>query len=399
VILQKIPDISISDYSYELPEELIALHPLEDRARSRLLIYRDGEMREDVFSELPRYLPANSHLVFNASRVIPARLVFTDHLYRRVEVFCLEPAVGNLPAAMAARNTVVWNCLVGHLKRWKHEALVLKKGEHELRALKGKTGNGMVQIKFEWSGDLSFGEALRLFGTVPLPPYIKRDAGHEDIDRYQTVYAGNEGSVAAPTAGLHFTAELRDQLKEQGHVLGHIVLHVSGGTFQPVKSEKIIDHPMHGEWLEVEQTFITQLLQAGNKIIAVGTTSLRTLESLYWMGVKTCLNPDTLLEELEIKQWDPYHLDVVPVKEALEALNHWMVEREITRLICRTSILICPPYRLKLATGLVTNFHQPKSTLLLLIAAVAGPGWRKMYNYAVQNRFRFLSYGDSSLIL
>lgn len=304
------------------------------------------------------------------------------------------------------KQHVLWKCLIGGAKKWKEEELIktieTSSGSLELRALKAKSQQGYFLIKFLWNDDsLSFAEVLHQAGLIPLPPYIKRNAEETDKDRYQTVYARYDGSVAAPTAGLHFTAGLLDKLAAKGINKNFVTLHVGAGTFQPVKSDIMLDHIMHAEYIDVTKFLIQDLLaHGGKKIIAVGTTSLRTIESLYWMGVKAMLTKNISVEEIAISQWDPYEMKgLLPSsQDALQCLLKWMEQNKLEKLITKTQIIIAPGYSLKIADALITNFHQPRSTLLLLVASVAGNNWRKIYNYALNNNFRFLSYGDGSLI-
>lgn len=395
--------ISVLDFTYNLPQEKIAPYPLEKRDESKLLVFKNNTISEDRFKNLHNSLPANSILVFNNTRVVHARLKFTNRSEKTIEVFCLEPhpSYVDLSVAMASRKTVFWNCLVGNLKHWRQEELLLEKNGIELIARISERQAGYQVVHFAWQpGELSFAEVLENFGMIPIPPYFKRDSEEIDEDRYQTVYAKHNGSVAAPTAGLHFTDRVFKSLKKKSVEMLDVTLHVGAGTFMPVKSETMKDHIMHSEWIDVNQKTLKKLAENSSaKVIAVGTTSLRTIESLYWMGVKALGKPSCSLQELEIGQWDAYDLKQVKEEDSLAALLKWMKKNKLERLVCKTQILIAPPYELKLAAGIITNFHQPQSTLLLLISAIVGANWKDIYSYALVNNFRFLSYGDSSLLL
>lgn len=395
--------ISVHDYTYTLPPEKIATYPLKRRDESRLLIFRDQTIEESRFKHLGDFLPAASTLVFNTTRVINARLRFTNTSGKIIEVFCLEPAEAGVDPtpAMAAASPVNWICLVGNLKSWKQNELELSNGSVHLRATVERTAGLGHMVHFSWNPpQLSFAEVLDALGEVPIPPYLKRESETLDRERYQTLYAKNQGSVAAPTAGLHFTDRVFQDLRARGMDTAGVTLHVSAGTFMPVKADTMKDHNMHAEWIDVTQATLRELLQKpAEKTIAVGTTALRTLETLYWMGVKAAAHPEATLSQLEIGQWDAYDLDPIARSESLQALLRWMQNSGLNRLVCRTQILIAPPYDLKMAAGIITNFHQPQSTLLLLISAIVGDRWKDIYSYALLHDFRFLSYGDSSLLL
>ena len=404
--MQHPKDISIQDFTYELPAEKIAAHPLEKRDESKLLVYKDSTIQESVFKNIASFLPENSLLVFNTTKVINARLEFANSKGQEIEIFCLEPNDKDLEltVAMSAQNSIRWNCLVGNLKKWKEEALVSVKNSISLKAILIERKDLNILIEFSWEpADLHFSEVLEAFGQTPIPPYLKRESNLSDKERYQTVYAKTEGSVAAPTAGLHFTKEVLSKIDERKIPTLSVTLHVGAGTFKPVKSESMQGHDMHAEWIDVSRETIELLLKntSDKKIIAVGTTSSRTLESLYWMGLKAFYNSDISLQELEITQWEVYDLEVksISIHESLQALIMWMESRNLQQLVCHTQILIAPPYQLKIVEGIITNFHQPQSTLLLLISAIVGKEWWTIYEYALQHDFRFLSYGDSSLLL
>ena len=405
-------NLSIKEFDYRLPDEQIAKYPLEKRDGSKLLVYRDNTITEDVFSNLNKHLTLNSFLVFNNTKVIEARLFFKKPTGTVVEIFCLEPAekYADVTSAMLKTGTAMWKCLIGNAKKWKDEILskkcIIGENEINLSARKFRQQKDVCLVEFSWNDDsISFVEILHAAGVMPLPPYLHREAEKEDTQNYQTVYARKMGSVASPTAGLHFTKELLEKLKSQKINHDFITLHVGAGTFMPVKSETILQHEMHAEYFEVSKEFVGHLLNhISDNIIAVGTTSLRTLESLYWMAVKLIQisresQTNISIEDILVKQWEPYKLpDHISCGEALQALLSWMEENRLDKLVGKTQIIIVPPYKLKIVKVLITNFHQPKSTLLLLVAAVIGDNWKKVYDYALSNNFRFLSYGDSSLI-
>lgn len=399
--------LQISDFTYDLPDERIARYPLTERDLSKLLIYQDGSIHSDVYRHLPQHLPKNSLLVFNNTKVIEARILFQKDTGSKIEIFCLEPAAGvELTQAMMSQGTVRWTCLVGGAGKWKQQFLEKQlqtpKGTVLLKAEKISIQQGSFEIEFSWDNTyFTFAELLHYAGVLPLPPYLQRQTEAADYDRYQTVYARHQGSVAAPTAGLHFTPQLLVQLQDKGIKHSFVTLHVGAGTFQPVKSATMQDHPMHREWIDVHANAIEELLaQLPNPIIPVGTTSLRTIESLYWMGVKALLNPKATIDQLEVQQWDAYDLPLqnASAKDALQALLDWMKKQQQEQIICHTQILIAPGYSARVAAAIITNFHQPNSTLLLLVAALIGDDWRKVYSYALANDFRFLSYGDGSLL-
>lgn len=395
--------ISILDFTYDLPQEKIATYPLAERDQSKLLIYKNGEIRESVFKNISEELAAGTLLVFNKTKVIRARLNFENSKGQAIELFCLEPNEANaeLTLAMAAQGKVRWNCLVGNLRQWKEQTITLSKNEITLSAEIIEKQSQQVVIEFSWTPEkLNFSEVIEQLGNTPIPPYLNRKSERLDEDRYQTIYAEKEGSVAAPTAGLHFTEAVMRQLKEKNLSFLSLTLHVSAGTFKPVKAETMAGHDMHAEWIDVSREELVSLIEHQGPLIPVGTTSMRTLESLYWMGVKLSLNPNLSLKELEIKQWEAYELEqeAIDPKKSLKALYQWMVETNHQHLVCHTAILIAPPYKLKLCDGIITNFHQPQSTLLLLVSSVVGDRWRDIYVYALNHQFRFLSYGDSSLL-
>lgn len=398
-------EIRIADYTYDLPDERIARFPLEERDLSSLLVYEhDGAIHQDIYRNLAVYLEPGTTLVFNNTRVVEARIIFAKPTGGKIEVFALEPGdqYPDITAAMLQTGKVQWKCMIGGASKWKH-GMVLEKmvGDVTLKAsVAGQLPDGAL-LNLEWdAADMSFAELLHRAGLIPLPPYLKRDAEASDAERYQTIYAREEGSVAAPTAGLHFTDRIFESLAAKNIHSRFVTLHVGAGTFKPVKSDTMEEHDMHAEFIDVAADTISALAH-DDRIIAVGTTSLRTLESLYWMGIKASLNPSISIEAIELNQWDVYdHLQqhALPRAEALGHLLTWMHNRKLERIICRTRLLIAPGYTARMVSGIITNFHQPQSTLLLLIAALVGPDWRKLYNYALEHDFRFLSYGDGSLI-
>jgi len=392
-------ELNISDYTYALPDERIALYPLAQRDQSRLLHYHSGSITHRTFSDLPDLLPADGILFFNDTKVIPARLIFRKETGAGIELFLLNPVAPSslLQLAMQARETTTWKCAIGNLKRWT-DGLVLRKvvDEGELSALLINREEQLV--RFSWTPvSTSFAEVIRKSGATPLPPYIKREAEVSDLERYQTVYSHFEGAVAAPTAGLHFTDEVLQKIKAKGIALDFLTLHVSAGTFQPVKTENALEHTMHSEQIIISKQNIQHLL-AGKKVIAVGTTSMRTLESLYWFGVQLLHDPNATFI---IRQDDPYkNYSVLPsASESIQAVAQYMSKYQLEEITGHTSIFILPGYTFRICRGLVTNFHQPGSTLMLLVAAWVGDDWKKIYNEALANHYRFLSYGDSSLLM
>ncbi len=402
--------INISDYTYHLPADKIAHHPLPERDQSRLLICNKGEITEDIYKNIANYLPENSLLIFNDTKVIQARILFTKPSGGTVELFCLEPYLlkNDYHLALSTTNSVLWRCMIGGASKWKTGALEKKICIDDIQItlkaeLKKKDTDAYV-CEFSWlPSHLSFAEIIEQAGEIPLPPYIKRKNDEEDKKRYQTIYAAHEGSVAAPTAGLHFTQNIFSSFKKKNISIDFITLHVGAGTFKPVKAELLADHIMHAEYIEVTIPFLENIVQHANEnIIAVGTTSLRTLESVYWMGVKTLLYSNSTEEDIYIKQWEVYELPLmeqtVTYKAAFQSLKNWMQTNNKEKLFIKTQIIIAPGYKFKIIKALVTNFHQPNSTLLLLVAAIAGYQWKKIYQYALENGLRFLSYGDGCLI-
>ena len=392
--------ISIADYSYPLPDDRIAYRPLADRDASRLLIYRDGGISEDIYRNIAEYLPEESLLVFNNTKVVEARIEFRKETGARVEIFCLEPPpeYGGIAAALAQTGKVRWKCLIGGASKWKRGQVLSKTiGDLRLEARWVERSEDCFLIELSWEpAALSFAELLHRAGLIPLPPYIHRETEAEDSERYQTIYARHEGSVAAPTAGLHFTEAVFRSLEARRVGQDFVTLHVGAGTFLPVKAETLGGHIMHTEFIDVSRTFILRLrdvLAAGRPVLAVGTTSARTLESLYWLGASG--------DELIVQQWDAYsgRDSGITAVAALSRLVDRMEALGMDKLMTTTQLLITPGYDWKIVSGLVTNFHQPESTLLLLIASLIGEEWRRVYSYALEHGFRFLSYGDGCLLM
>lgn len=397
----QVQNLSIGDYTYELPTDRIAKKPAENRSGSKLLIYENQNISESTFDQLPQVLDPDSHLVFNNTKVVQARIIFQNQNGRDIEIFCLEPAGENidLSIAMGTQKSTQWICLVGGAKKWKEDFLSISdQSGFELKAEMTQRLDGEFLITFSWTPEeLTFSEVLENAGKIPLPPYIKRDVNDSDKERYQTVFAKEEGSVAAPTAGLHFTKDILNQLQTKNISSSQITLHVSAGTFKPVSSDTMKDHPMHAEWIEVELSTLQVLVATDKRITPVGTTSMRTLESLYWFGVKILVNPDSNLSILE--QWDAYELPQnYSKKEALNALINHLMSYNTKSFMAKSRLIIAPGYTPRICGALITNFHQPGSTLLLLVAALVGENWKKMYQYALLNNFRFLSYGDSNYL-
>lgn len=399
---------SIDEFDYPLQDHQIAKFPADDRTQSKLLILKDRQLSQDWFFNLGQHLPQKALLVTNQTRVIKARLHFTNVNGASIEVFCLEPAnvSFNHGHPMAATSPVMWNCLVGNSKRWKSGMLELSlphpDGRMTLTAERLEKKNDHSLIRFRWDkADQTFGDVIALAGELPLPPYLHRKAEESDLIRYQTVFARDEGSVAAPTAGLHFTETLMHKLISEGHQFTHVTLHVGAGTFKPVSAQTIGEHAMHAEKIVVsKQTIQTLITQSDRSIIPVGTTSMRTLESLYWIGCELIKNP-AKKEEFHIDQWHALENQAidVPSDTALQAIIDFLNQTNQSFLEASTALMIAPGYRFRIANGLITNFHQPKSTLLLLVAALVGDTWRTAYDYALGSGFRFLSYGDSCLFL
>lgn len=398
-------EIRIDDYRYDLPQERIAQFPLENRDQSNLLVFRNGKISQARFFDLPGLLPADSMLIWNDTRVIPARLEFNKPTGALIEIFLLEPCLpADYGSMFQTEGSCTWKTIIGNQKKWKKGPLVRhKESRSGLIKLVAEyvDSDDYNQIKLSWSpANVPFVQILDIFGKTPIPPYLRRESTENDKTRYQTIYANFDGSVAAPTAGLHFTGDLIENLRRKNIRLNSVTLHVGSGTFIPVKTETIGDHPMHAETVIIEKDLIRDLLNiTPDKLTVVGTTSLRSLESLFWLGQKLSAgdNPDPDL--LYVDQWEPYnHKNVISVQESLSATIHYLDQRGIHAVQFTTRIIIVPGYEFRLVNRLITNFHQPSSTLLLLVSALIGPKWRDIYNYALENNFRFLSYGDSSLL-
>lgn len=401
-------NLSIEDFTYSLPKDRIALHPVNPRNSSQLLVYNQGSISKDIYQNIGHHLPKDSVLIFNDTRVIKSRILFTKDTGAVIEVFCLEP-YGDLTdyeEVFQQRKSVYWKCIIGKANKWKEQHLKKDLYIHNTALqLKAELVERLPEayvVKFSWDSELfTFREIINAAGITPLPPYIKRSANKDDETNYQTVYSAHEGSVAAPTAGLHFTKEIVNELPQKNIQTLFTTLHVGAGTFKPVKSETMEGHHMHAEWMHVELSFLDQLKKnLKQPIIAVGTTATRTLESIYWMGNKVLQKADIDFASLKISQWEVYEtMQKHSPTKAIQALINWMKERDLHELMIETEIIIAPSYAFKIIDGLITNFHQPQSTLLLLVAALLGEEWRKVYDYALKNNFRFLSYGDGSLLL
>ncbi len=398
--------IKISEFNYPLPDERIAKFPLSERDQSKLLVYRRGEVSEDRFTSLPNYLEAGEMMVFNNTKVIQARLHFRKETGALIEVFCLEPIAPNdYVLSFQQTHQCAWLCMIGNLKKWKEGTLkrtIQVKGKDvTLCATRGECRGTSHWVDFSWDDDsLTFADVLEAVGELPIPPYLNRETQESDKRTYQTVYSKIKGSVAAPTAGLHFTEKVLKALDDKGIDREELTLHVGAGTFKPVKSEEIEGHEMHTEYISVNKRTIQKLIAHGGQTIAVGTTSVRTLESLYYIGILLSQNPEANQEELHIKQWMPYENTLM--LSAVESLQHildYMDRHSLDALHTSTQIIIAPGYEYKIVKKIVTNFHQPQSTLLLLVSAFVKGDWRKIYDYALAHDFRFLSYGDSSLLI
>lgn len=399
-------NINMSEYDYALPDAQIAYEPAEPRDASRLLIVKDNVVSESIFSNIANHLPSNSLLVWNNTRVIHARLIFFKESGARIEVFCLEPVSPEreVQRALQAGPACVWKCMVGNARKWKDNLLLMniEVGGNSCTLTAERIGeeDGQFLIRFNWSPeDHCMAEILEAAGKVPLPPYIDREATEVDNIRYQTVYAQHDGSVAAPTAGLHFTHSIIEALHQKNISNANVTLHVGAGTFKPVSEENVSNHIMHNEQIHLRRVDLERLIEAGERVIAVGTTSLRTLESFYWQGVKLHSGQDLSMPFL-LKQWEPYDgslpQDIAAI-DAWKALMKYMDHEGLDELRGETRLFIVPGYRIRTTQLLITNFHQPRSTLLLLVAAFAGEVWREAYDFALKNNFRFLSYGDACL--
>jgi S-adenosylmethionine:tRNA ribosyltransferase-isomerase len=400
-------NLSITEFTYELPNERIAEYPVTPRDQSKLLVYKKGNTSEDIYANISSYVPEHSLLIFNNTKVVEARLLFQKATGGVIEIFCLEPdsQYKDITTALQQTGKVWWHCLVGGASKWKPGQILQKniltaQGDLQLEAryIEKRTGSFIIELSWQ-PADKSFAEVLHLAGAIPLPPYIKRKADALDSETYQTIYAKMNGSVAAPTAGLHFTENIFSTLGSKNIRTAYVTLHVGAGTFKPVKADTMEEHEMHAEFIDVSIETIRLLAETVRKqpVIPVGTTSMRTIESLYWLGVKASIG-----EEINgLSQWEVYDLPVqdMAAEHALEALIGWMQKNNQQQLVTKTQIIIAPGYQFRIAKGLVTNFHQPQSTLLLLIAALVGPAWKDLYQYALDHDFRFLSYGDGCLLL
>lgn len=401
-------ELSIEDFTYALPSEKIALYPAHPRDSSKLLIYEKGNIKEDTYQHLENYLPEKSVLVFNDTRVINSRILFTKSTGASIEIFCLEPFEKYMDYDKLFQQTgsSLWKCLIGKAGKWKEKKLsknvTINGTEVTLTAeLTEKLADAFI-VKFSWTpAHFSIGDVIDVAGVTPLPPYIKRLANKDDETDYQTIYSVHDGSVAAPTAGLHFTEEMMASFRRKGIPTLFTTLHVGAGTFKPVKSPTMEGHSMHAEWMNITVGFLEMLLSnLDRKIISVGTTATRTLESIFWMGNKIINNKNITFQELKVTQWEPYEsMPEHEPREAIFALIEWLTTHHQSHLLIETEIIIAPGYHYKIIDGLITNFHQPKSTLLLLVAALTGNHWKEIYDYALEHDFRFLSYGDGCLLL
>lgn len=404
--MEETKHIRISDYNYQLPDERIAKFPLKERDSSKLLVYRKGEIEERVFSSLPEYIEPGSLMIFNNTKVIQARLHFRKETGALIEIFCLEPIQPNDYAVNFQQTEhSAWLCMVGNLKKWKegelHKEITVKGKTLVLTAKRGECYGTSHWIDFSWDNpEVTFADILEVFGELPIPPYLNRETEESDKETYQTVYSKIKGSVAAPTAGLHFTDRVLDKLRNNGVDLEEVTLHVGAGTFRPVKSEEIAGHDMHTEYISVNKQTIEKLLKHNAEVTAVGTTSVRTIESLYYIGLTLATNPEASQEELHVKQWTPYENTCnMSSVEALQNILDYMNRNGLETLHTSTQIIIAPGYEYKIVKRIITNFHQPQSTLLLLVSAFVKGNWKKIYDYALSHDFRFLSYGDSSLLI
>ncbi len=404
--MEETKHIKISDYNYPLPDERIAKFPLPVRDQSKLLVYRHGEVSETRFTSLPDYLEAGELMIFNNTKVIQARLHFRKETGALIEIFCLEPIQPNdYVLNFQQTSHAAWLCMIGNLKKWKegslHKEMNVKGHAITLTATRGECRGTSHWVDFTWDNpEITFADILEVFGELPIPPYLNRETQESDKETYQTVYSKIKGSVAAPTAGLHFTERVLQALRDKGVDLEEVTLHVGAGTFKPVKSEEIEGHEMHTEYISVNRQTIEKLIAHGGKAIAVGTTSVRTLESLYYIGVTIASHPDAGQEELHVRQWQPYETHpTMTTVESLQQILDYMKRHELEALHTSTQIIIAPGYTYHIVQKMVTNFHQPQSTLLLLVSAFVKGDWRTIYDYALGHDFRFLSYGDSSLLI
>lgn len=403
-------DLSILDFDYELPEEKIANYPLSERDQSKLLVYKNGHISEDIYRNIAEHLPTNSFLIFNDTKVIKARILFQKITGSVIEIFCLEPheKIKDYAVVLQQKNSIRWKCLIGGMSKWKEKILekfieingicIILKAQ-----LIEKVTDAYI-VEFTWTpGDFSFAEIMEHAGQTPLPPYIKRKVDENDANKYQTIYSAHEGSVAAPTAGLHFTDTIFSSFAKKNIHYDFVTLHVGAGTFKPVKADKMERHEMHAEWMDVSISLIRKLIDHIEKgVVCIGTTSVRTIESLYWIGLKVIFNPKISIEDLMIHQWEVYEDEFknsgISAEESLKNLVEYLEKKELNHLFIPTQIIIAPGYDFKIVKEMITNFHQPKSTLLLLVSAMIGEKWKEVYDYALHHDFRFLSYGDGCLI-
>ncbi len=398
--------IDLREYNYDLPAEKIAQYPLAERDGSRLLLYNGKNISKDIFKNIDNHIPSGNLLVFNDTKVIRARLIFQKESGARIEVLCLEPlSPADYAQSFSTKNRVEWKCLIGNVKKWKEgiisNSFINNDKHYNLFAEKLTPEGDAWRIRFSWNAnDLNFGEVIEATGHIPLPPYLNRPDEAKDAVRYQTIYSRVKGSVAAPTAGLHFTKDVLNRLLTKEIQTTELTLHVGAGTFQPVKSNSILEHQMHSEHFYIPAKTIELILKNMGSILAVGTTSVRAIESLYWLGLKLMVEPMTRPYELYLGQWEAYSMkDQVQPEHSFETILSWMQNNKLSCLHAPTRIIIIPGYDFKIINGIITNFHQPGSTLLLLISAWVGDDWKRIYKYAIENDFRFLSYGDSSLLL
>lgn len=406
-LLDTVRHLRIADYNYPLPEERIAKHPLPQREQCKVLMFKDNTIAQHIFHEVPQLLPANALLIYNNTRVINARLRFSKVTGSQIEIFCLEPvAPRDYQLIFQTTHECTWLCLVGNSKRWKIGALaqeIVIGGETiTINATRGERRGNAFEITFSWNGsDVTFATVLEALGEIPIPPYLNRDTEQSDLTDYQTVYSHIDGSVAAPTAGLHFTDEVLAECDRRGIGRRQLTLHVGAGTFQPVKSDNIGDHDMHTEFISVPRDLIAELSTSSRPVIAVGTTSVRTLESLYYVGQILETNPCATEEELRVTQWMPYTTPCeISPRQALQNIVNYLDRHGASDYLGSTQLMIAPGYSYRIVDGMITNFHQPQSTLLLLVAAFVGnDNWRRIYDYALDHDFRFLSYGDACLFL
>lgn len=405
-MIKDIRNTPIKEFNYLLPDERIAKHPLAEREQCKLLLYKDRAISDRHFYEVPDLLPENAMLVYNNTRVINARLRFRKpNGGATIEIFCLEPiSPRDYAQVFQTTGECRWLCFVGNSKRWKSgelaQCLNVDGKEVTLTATRGEQKGNAFEIIFAWNGNVTFASILEAIGEIPIPPYLNRNTEDSDSTDYQTVYSHIEGSVAAPTAGLHFTDEVLAECDKKGIKRRELTLHVGAGTFQPVKSDNIGEHSMHTEFISVERNLLTDLINAEGPVVAVGTTSVRTLESLYYIGITLLSNPDAGEEELRVKQWMPYEQNYdISTKDALKAIVDHLDRHGLDQYIGSTQIMIAPSFKFRIISGMITNFHQPQSTLLLLVSAFVDGNWEEIYNHALSHNYRFLSYGDSSLLL